>query len=777
MDQKLLREREAKCIQEESPGCTAACPVHVDVRGIVESLRKQDYGSCFKLFQKNVPFPRIISRICDQPCQKGCKRGEIDDPISVNLLERVVVDHNEQPPARKVPVNVKNDKVAVIGAGLSGLTVAAELAKKGYKVAVYEATDRLGGSVWTTPETRLPRNFIELDFLPLKNNSLIEIHFNYFISNEKNATVPFDRICTDYSAVYIGVGSKRIDYTNWGLDLNSQGELLIDTATLGTSHPKVFAGGSLCLGQGNGSPITSISHGKIAVNSIDRLLQNASLTANRVKEGPYETLLYTNIKGIEPQPVVKCADPDKGYSVDEAIQEANRCLLCECMECVKVCEFMDHYRSYPKRYVREVYNNLSIVMGIHHANKMINSCSLCGLCEEVCPNGLDMAEIFKEARRTMVKKGKMPPSAYDFALRDMEFSTGDQFVLNRHQPGFHKSKAVFFPGCQLSASSPDYVKKAYEYLCEKIEGGVGISLGCCGAPAEWAGEELIFAKNLQNIENNWLEMGRPKIITGCPTCYSIFKKNIPQMEVTSIYTVLEEIGIPSVAAEIAPKKLTIHDPCTIRREGQLHKSIRNILQKLGHQVSELENSCQTTECCGYGGLMQFANKELAEETVNRRIKQSNDDYLVYCAMCRDNFVGQGKRVYHLFDLFFRNDQKDRAEIKGPDFSGRHENRARCKTTLLREIWGEQVDEGTNEIKLNIPDDVRHTLENRMILVEDITKVIQYAESTGKRLKNKENNSYIAYYQPVKVTYWVEYTPQEEGFLVLNAYSHRLEIDS
>lgn len=777
MDQRLLREREAKCIQEEPPWCTAACPVHVDVRGMVEALRKKDYGASFKLFHKVVPFPGIISRICDQPCQQSCKRREIDDPISINLLERICVDNYEPQAAKKLPVKVKNDKVAVIGAGLSGLTVAVELAKKGYKVEVYEATERLGGSIWNTPETKLPRQVIETDLFVLKNNSLIEIHYNRLISNEKNATVTFDRISADYSAVYIGVGGNKEVLTNWGLDLNSQGDLLIDSTTLATSHPKVFAGGSLYLGRANASPITSIFHGKIAVNSIDRLLQNASLTANRVKEGPYETQLYTNIKGIEPEHVVKCADPDKGYSIDEAMQEADRCLLCECMECVKVCEFMDHYRSYPKRYVREVYNNLSIVMGIHHANKMINSCSLCGLCEAVCPNGLDMAEIFKEARRMMVKKGKMPPSAYDFALRDMEFSTGDKFVLNRHQPGFNTSIAVFFPGCQLSASFPDYVRKTYEYLCEKIEGGVGISLGCCGAPAEWAGEEELFAKNLQEIENNWHEMGRPKVITGCPSCYSLFKKNIPQMQVTTIYTILEEFGLPSVDVEMVPKKLTIHDPCTIRREGQLHSSIRNILQKLGHELTELENSCQTTECCGYGGLMQFANRELAQQTVNRRIRQSDDDYLVYCAMCRDNFVGQGKRVYHLFDLIFGDDQKDRAEIKGPDFSQRHENRARCKTTLLREIWGEQVEEETNEIDLIIPDDVRLLLEERMILLEDIRKVIQHAETTGKRLKNKESNCFIAYYQPVSVTYWVEYSQQEDGFLVHNAYSHRLEIDS
>ena len=74
MEQKELRELEAKCIQEEPPGCTTNCPVHVDARGLIEALNNKDFKKGYNLFQKTVPFPRIISRICDQPCRKGCKK-------------------------------------------------------------------------------------------------------------------------------------------------------------------------------------------------------------------------------------------------------------------------------------------------------------------------------------------------------------------------------------------------------------------------------------------------------------------------------------------------------------------------------------------------------------------------------------------------------------------------------------------------------------------------------------------------------------------------------
>ena len=98
---------------------------------------------------------------------------------------------------------------------------------------------------------------------------------------------------------------------------------------------------------------------------------------------------------------------DRGYTASEAHAEAGRCLQCECLECVKACEYLQAFGSYPKKYLREIYNNEAIVMGSRLANNLINSCSLCGLCKEVCPNDLDMGAVIKEARERMVSRGKM----------------------------------------------------------------------------------------------------------------------------------------------------------------------------------------------------------------------------------------------------------------------------------------------------------------------------------------------------------------------------------
>ncbi len=773
MEQKQLFERETRCIQENPTACTAGCPVHVDVRGMIAAILKGDYSAGFTLFHKSVPFPGIISRICDHPCQQVCKRNEIDEAVFIHGLERFCTDNNNKPIPSTLVQPGNNKKVAIIGAGLSGLTVAIDLSRKGFEIVIYEATDRLGGSIRDIHDSELPEEIIEKDFSVFSG---LPVTFNYnAVAGNTAGGISLDRLCIDFDAVYIGTGLRAANSSIQEFLPDKGDRIFPDPVTLATSHPKVFAGGSLRLENGNYSPVTSISDGRIAAVSIDRLCQNASLTANRGKEGAFITSLYTSIAGMRVLPVTPVTNPSEGYSKDEAAREAGRCLLCECMECVKKCEYLAHYGSYPKRYVREIYNNLSIVKGFRHSNKMINSCSLCGLCGELCPNQLNMGEVCLEARRTMVKKGKMPPSAHDFAIRDMQFSNSDQFLLNRHQPGFTSSNAVFFPGCQLAASAPQYIKPIYNFLCEKIKGGVGLMLGCCGAPAEWAGCEDQAKEIMQNIGEAWKELGASKVITACPSCFGIFRSYLPEMQVEMLWSLFDSIGLPDNAGSgMSPRTLAVHDSCTTRYETQLHDSVRNIMSNLGYSIEELPRSREKTICCGYGGLMIFANREVAHKEINRRISESQADYLTYCSMCRDNFAGQGKTSYHILDLILGN-ERDCSEYKVPGYSDRRENRARLKRSLLGEIWGEVMDEPHTDIKLIINDDVRKIMEDRMILDSDVINVIGHAESTGDKFVNTDNSHYIAFFKPASVTYWVEYSIQDNGFLVYNTYCHRLNI--
>ncbi len=782
MEQNELRELEAQCIQECAPTCTAACPVHVDVRAMLHEIGRGDFSAALKLYRKTVPFPGIISRLCDQPCQEVCKRSDAGDPLAIRALERAAVEHGNGSTDKKRPVPKRSQQVVIIGGGISGLTAAHDLARKGYKVLIVEATDRLGGSLWLSDERDLPKSILQHDLDAVLALG-IEVQYE----------TPIDRLHLadlrrQFDAVYLAIGAHMPD--DFELERDEHGTLKVDAITFATNVDGVFAGGGVLWGKEMRSAITSISEGRRAGISIDRYLQKVSLTASRINEGSYSSCLYTDTTGLEPQPLIEMTDPGEGYEWHEAIQEAKRCIQCECMECVKVCEYLKQYERYPRKYVREIYNNLSIVKGTRYANTFINSCSLCGLCGEICPEGLDMGQVNLNARREMVSTNRMPGSAFDFALRDMAFSNSDKFSLARNAPGATTSDYVFFPGCQLSASSPDHVEKVYAYLNDHLpDSKVGLMLGCCGAPANWAGRTDLFENALADWRENHRRLGQPKVVLACSSCYQVFKTHLPEVEIVSLWTLFDELGLPAQSATPAlhPQRgagvnnqqsaIAIHDPCTTRYESHIQDSARHIVQRLGYEIAELPLSREKTECCSYGGNMWLANRDLAKKVAERRVAESPLDYVTYCAMCRDFFAAQGKRTLHVLDLIYNQVTDEQAARRGPGWSQRHENRARLKRKLLKDLWGEDMaDQAAYEaIKLIISDEVQVRLEQRLILIEDIQRVLQYAQRTGRKLFNRETGRYLAYHKPTAVTYWVEYVPQAEAFVIFNAYSHRMEV--
>lgn len=781
MDQKELREQENRCIQEHAPACTAACPAHVDVRGITAELTRGDFGAAFRLLRKAVPFPGIISRICPQPCQAGCLRKDLGGAIEVAALERTCVDYGSQEAEAPKPLPRKPKTVAIVGGGISGLTAAYDLARKGWGVVIYEAGSRIGGGLWQIPPDLLPRDLLQKE-LDVVASLGVEIHLNTPVGQPggNGHSTSLARLCARHDAVYLASGAQALETPELKRDEN--GRILVDALTFQTSHEKIFAGGDALrfpAQEGHRSAILSISHGRRAAVSIDRLLQKVSLSAARANEGPYETRLYTNTAGMEVQPPPVTTDLSTHYNREVAESEAERCIQCECLECVKACPYLQHYKGYPKKYMREIYNNLSIVMGTRYSNQFINTCALCGLCAEVCPTDVDMGQICHDARQQMVEQKRMPASAHDFALRDMAFSNGDKFALARNAAGKDHSTYLFFPGCQLSASSPGYVEQAYDFLQAALPGeSVGLMLRCCGAPADWAGRKDLLAASQQELRVEVEKLGRPTIILACSSCYQTFQKHFSDLPIISFWQVYDQHGPQQLPARQLAAPLAVHDPCSTRYEAPIQDAVRNILQKMSCAVEELALSREKTECCSYGGLMWFANRPVAEEMMQRRIAESPLDFLTYCAMCRDLFTRQGKRTLHLFDLLFGDPSADPALAPAVSFSQRHENRARLKEKLLKERWSETMPEQYpfESIRLILPDEVQKLVEERLILIEDMQKVIEYARRTGKCMLNPSSGHYLASCKPASVTYWVEYTPQPDGaYLVHKAYSHRMEI--
>jgi len=768
MDQQELRRLENQCIQEESPECTAACPLHIDVRAFVGHIARGDWIESLKTLRKTMPLPNILGRICDAPCEGRCKRSEAGGAIRIGALEKACIRQHAEP-QKLFLLPPKGKRVAIIGSGLSSLTVAWDCMRKGYSVHIFEPGRIPGKHLCEHYPDSLAPEVIEEEIAYLMKLGM-DVELNAGIDQPGFL---LQRLKT-FEAVYLGLDS--LPGRSWQIEEDGQGNIRIEPQIQSTSMEGIFAGGLPRFGLA--SPIWQVTEGRWAANSIDRYIQKVSLTAGREKEGPFATRLFTSMVDVSPLSAVKEAAELYGYTNEEAVQEAKRCIQCQCLECVKVCVYLDHFGAYPKKYAREIYNNESIVMGTRQANKLINSCSLCGLCQTVCPEDFAMQDLCLQARRSMVRRDKMPPSAHEFALLDMAFSQSEQFALARHEPERSESEHVFFPGCQLCSSAPDKVSIVYDHLRTVLSGGIGLMLGCCGAPAYWAGNEDVFVRALDEVQKQWQNLGKPRLILACSTCLRIFKDHLVEIPTVSLWQVLEKTWEPIGTPLAISEPLAIHDPCTTRAEAEVQTSVRRLLSRLAVPIEELKLGREKTECCGFGGLLQNANPELARNVIHRRAHRSVRDYLAYCSMCRDNLASTGKRAFHLLDLIFPDPQTTEPENRPrPGWSQRQENRSRLKDRLLKELWSEKpiIKDSHRKVLLKIDSHIRTLLEERRILEDDLKRTIYHAEESGQKFYNPSTGRFKANFKPYKITLWVEYGPSEEGFIVFNAYSHRMEM--
>lgn len=753
MEQKDLREWEARCTQEEPPACKAGCPLGVDARGFVQAIAIDDLAGARVILEKSMPLAGIVARMCEAPCEQYCLRARLGGSVAIGTLETMCVS---VVPAKgkflKLPPRPK--KVAVIGAGPSSLTVAFDLGKKGYPVSVYHLGGGPGGWLRDISESVLGMEILTEELARLET---LRVQFYQVdvlgeaIANEG-----------DFDALYIGQDDEISEEL-----MKTVGEP--DGVTFATPKDAWFTGG-LSTEEHKFRFISDVSQGREAAVSIDRFLQDASLTAARVLLRHGKTDLYTALEDVDFDK--RCIPANKeGYTREKGKREAARCINCQCLECVKRCEYLKAFGAHPKTYARRVYINSAIVIGNHQANKFINSCSLCGQCETICPNDFSMAELCHDARKTMVKEERMPPSAHWFALEEMR-SARSEGALVRHAPGRDTSTTLFYPGCQLAGIRPEQTLRLYGYL-QELEPATGLWLDCCGAPGYWAGREEEFLTIISELENIWKDMGEPLVLTGCSTCLKMFRDHLPQVRVESVWVLLAD-NPPTTAK--AGGAMALSDPCTARGDKKTQTAVRHMLENIGQQLTPLEMSGELTECCGFGGLMESANPDVAKKVTTARVQQTDSEMLTYCAMCRDQLARTGKPVSHVLDLLFH-DSAHSADEPSPTISDRRKNRREIINTVLESYPGGVLVPAAQweGISLHISSELSVTLEERRILEDDIRKVLYDSKQKGSSLIHGDNGSRISSAKLGQVSFWVQYKEENNVFNIESCWSHRMTI--
>jgi NADPH-dependent glutamate synthase beta subunit-like oxidoreductase len=191
----------------QTPPCTNACPAGNDVRGFLRTLAEQkDYEAAWHVLTRSNPLPATCGRVCPHPCEEGCNRRDFDSPLAINSAERAVGDYGlEENLEHKKLIAARKEKVAVIGSGPAGLSCAFHLAKRGFKVKIYEAHGEPGGMMrYGIPSYRLP-NYILRQELENVLKLGIELECNIKVG----VNIPMDQLIQTYDAVFLGIGAQK----------------------------------------------------------------------------------------------------------------------------------------------------------------------------------------------------------------------------------------------------------------------------------------------------------------------------------------------------------------------------------------------------------------------------------------------------------------------------------------------------------------------------------------------------------------------------------------
>lgn len=366
--------------------CFFACPAEMDIPTMLRQIAADDLRGAIATVKHDIALPAVLGRICPAPCEKACRRRGLDGAVAICWLKRYVadVDLASEDPYLPSCEPASGKKVAILGGGPTGLSAAYYLARAGHACTIIDENVELGGRLWTeTSAEELPR-----DVLRREVEQIVRLGVESRMNTRIDSPVAFMSLCETVDAVLVACGGSGKEQAGvFGMAVGAKG-IHVEHGSFRTDRPRVFAAGTAV--RGKSMVVRSVADGKEVAVAIDQFLRGASVVG---QVRPFTT----KIGHMEGEELLRFADgalPElrtdpkagvrEGYSSEEAVRQAGRCLRCDCrgLGSCKLREYAVAYGADPKRFKtgRRMFEQ-----DARHAEVLFEpgKCIDCGLCIQI----------------------------------------------------------------------------------------------------------------------------------------------------------------------------------------------------------------------------------------------------------------------------------------------------------------------------------------------------------------------------------------------------------
>lgn len=370
----LLSEHVGDC---EAP-CRVSCPANMDIPQMNRFIAEGKFHEALKVVKEEISLPLVLGYICSAPCENACRRKQAGGAVSICQLKKFVAlddlkNEHIYFPEKKTS---SGKKVAVIGAGISGLACAFQLVKDGHNCIVFDKNENAGGSLLEISENILPRNILY---------SEIEILKQFGIEFVLNSEVTYDAIKEDFDAVIIATGNN-----------SESNNLEIDSETFKTNISGVFACGSFI--KPIKMAVKALASGKAAAKSVNAYLSGKEFNDKKLFNSRFGKLSETEVAEYLKESVAgeRLAPSEwnlPGFTAEEAIAEAQRCMRCDCRKS-KSCKLRNLSDLYNAKQQTYNFGDRKNIRKIFQNNVMVyepEKCIKCGLCIKVASRNPELA--------------------------------------------------------------------------------------------------------------------------------------------------------------------------------------------------------------------------------------------------------------------------------------------------------------------------------------------------------------------------------------------------